>query len=176
MQIFAIDPGNEYSAYAVLDEWPNEDYHLLEFGKYPNKECMEKMLDWLGRRYGPDCVVIERVAGMGMTAGRELFETAEWYGRFAQEAERFVPVNYVYRREEKLTICGDSKAKDANIRQALIDRFAKHDFKNGKGTKKEPDYFYGVAADMWAAISVGVTFLDRENEKAVKEMQRCSKV
>ena len=161
MKIFAIDPGNIFSAYCVMSEQPDADYALIEFGKYENKRCMEIMLNWLMNDYSIDKVVIERVAGMGMPAGRELFETAEWYGRFAQAAEKYVPSDFVYRREEKLTICGDSRAKDANIRQALIDRFAKHDFKNGKGTKSNPDYFYGVSADCWAAIAVATTYLDR---------------
>ncbi len=35
------------------------------------------------------------------------------------------------------------KAKDSNIIQALIDLFAKDTPNKGKGTKKEPGYFYG---------------------------------
>ena len=47
------------------------------------------------------------------------------------------------------------KAKDSNIRQALIDRFGP------VGTKKNPGWFYGVSKDVWAAIAVGgVTFHD----------------
>lgn len=165
MKIFAIDPGNIQSAYCVMEERPGEDYALLEFGKYPNGECMERMLDWLDREKKPDSVVIERVASYGLAVGREVFETCEWIGRFSQSAEAWVPVDYIYRKDEKITICGNMKAKDSNIRQALIDRFAKHDLKNGKGTKKDPDYFYGVAADVWASIAVAVSYLDMKNEE-----------
>lgn len=168
MKIFAIDPGNIQSAYAIMKERNGEDYALLAFEKIPNKECMEKMvrcLDQSNTEDMPDRIVIERVASYGLAVGKEVFETCEWIGRFSQKAEDWrVPVDYIYRRDEKITICGNMKAKDSNIRQALIDRFAKFDLKNGKGTKKNPDYFYGVSADCWAAIAVAVTYLDMKKE------------
>lgn len=161
MKIFAIDPGNEYSAYCIMDD----QYQLHGFAKLSNREVMEIMLAELPRA---DRVVIERIASYGMPVGREVFESCEWIGRFAQEAEKQAEVYYIYRRDEKLYICGSPNAKDTNIRAALIERFAKHDFKNGKGTKKNPDYFYGVKADCWAAIAVAVSHLDMQKDKGAK--------
>lgn len=160
MDIFAIDPGNIFSAYCIM----TDDYNLKEFGKFENKKVMEKMLGWLETEFVPSRVVLERVASYGMPVGREVFDTCEWIGRFTQEAEKHTQVDYLYRKEEKWYICHDSRAKDANIRQALIDRFARHDLKNGKGTKSNPDYFYGVSADVWAAIAVAVSYLDKMKE------------
>lgn len=158
MRVFAIDPGNVESAYCIVD---GETLRPLQFGKVGNDELLGTVKAFELTSGRPELVVIERVASYGMAVGREVFETCEWTGRFAEAAlERNVPVAYVYRRDEKLHICGDSRAKDANIRRALIDRFARHDLKNGKGTKKNPDWFFGITADVWAAYAVALTYIE----------------
>lgn len=157
--ILAIDPGNEQSAYVIMDE----DFNINSFGKVENGKLLKIIDDY--RINGYKRVVIEMVASYGMAVGREVFETCVWIGRFMERAVFMgCTPELLYRLEEKLTICQDSKAKDANIRRALIDRFAKHDLRSGRGTKKNPDYFYGFSADMWAAFAVGYTYIMREEE------------
>ena len=150
MKILAIDPGNIESGYAII-EMP--DFKLLDFGKVKNEELLEFDFDI---DFTIDAVAIEMVASYGMPVGKSVFDTCVWIGRFVQ-ALVGLKVDYVYRKDEKMCLCGNMKAKDSNIRQALIDRYAKHDFKNGKGVKKNPDTFYGVSKDVWQAIAVGVT-------------------
>lgn len=165
MRVFAIDPGTTYSAYCVFD---NIQKKLLDFAKLPNREALTKMIGWLEEA---DIVVIERMQSYRMGVGQEVFETCEWIGRFSQEAEKKLPVEYIYRPEEKAFLCKkktkdkESKTTDSNIRQALINMFAQHDLKNGKGTKKNPDFFYGVSNDVWSAIAVAVTWLGKREEK-----------
>lgn len=150
MKVLAIDPGNRKSAWCMID---GETLRPLFFDKEENQVVLTAV-----QHLSYDSIVIERVASYGMAVGRDVFETCEWVGRFTQAAR--VPPDYVYRQEEKLHICGDSRAKDTNIRRALIDRFAKHDLKNGKGTKKNPDWFYGFSADVWQAYAVAVTYVE----------------
>ena len=160
-RILAIDPGNAESAYCEVNV---EALRPLDFAKVKNEALLEMLYGSLFD--GESAVVIERVASYGMAVGREVFETCEWVGRFTEAASAIdLPVEYVYRREEKLHICGDSRAKDANIRRALIDRFAKHDLRTGRGTKREPDWFYGFAGDIWAAYAVAVTFIETRMEE-----------
>jgi hypothetical protein len=51
---------------------------------------------------------------------------------------------------------------DSYIRIVLIDRFAKHDKQRGRGTKSNPDWFYGVTADIWQAYALAVCWIDRK--------------
>lgn len=154
--IFAIDPGTEESGFALLDY----DLRPVSFGKKMNCDIIETMQKSLAEHdwnlWDVDCV-IEMVASYGMPVGREVFETCVWIGRFSEAIETLHgSVNRIYRKDEKMTLCGSPKANDATIRQALIDRFGP------VGTKNAPGWFYGVHKDAWAAIAVGVTFHDME--------------
>lgn len=166
--ILAIDPGPIESAYVILDE----NLKPVEFGKENNHEFIQRIHDMRVRGWGEITdIVIEMVACYGMPVGKDVFETCIWIGRIAQEiylSEKMPSLKYIYRKDEKLNLCGDSRAKDANIRQALINRFAKHDFKNGKGTKQNPDWFYGFKDDIWQAYAVGVTYYDLKERRESK--------
>lgn len=160
--ILAIDPGNEYSAYVLL----NDDMSIVEANKVENLEMMnianKLSIEELDMR-----VAIEMVACYGMAVGKTVFDTCVFIGQLKQIFfENGKKAEFIYRQDEKMTLCNSMKAKDANIRQALIDRYAKFDFKNGKGTKANPDTFYGFKADMWAAMAVAHTYkelyLDKE--------------
>ena len=161
--IFAIDPGNTESGYALI-RMP--EFELLDFGKVENEELLQNVRFIAGQS---DQFAIEMVASYGMPVGKDVFETCVWIGRFIQAAEK--QHHFVYRKDEKMCLCCDSRAKDSNIRQALIDRYAKFDFKSGKGTKKNPDTFYGVAKDAWQAIAVAVTHYEREDEHHEQKQQ-----
>ena len=159
MIVLAIDPGNIESAYVLM----NDSYEIFQFGKIGNINMFEIIEETM-----PDIVVIEMVASYGMAVGATVFETVFWIGRFYEASIReWSGCNRVYRKDVKMNLCGQTRAKDSNIRRALIDRFAKHDFKNGKGTKKNPDWFYGFKADIWQAYAVGVTYIDSELEKCI---------
>lgn len=125
MKILAIDPGNIESAYCLID---SETYKVLEKGKVENNNLRFGMYN---AEY--NLVVIEMIASYGMAVGRTVFDTCVWIGRFKEIASfNNIEVEYIYRKDEKMNICNSMKAKDSNIRQALIDRFGE------VGTKKKP--------------------------------------
>jgi hypothetical protein len=149
VKILAIDPGNIESAYVLMDE----DYKPLEFGKVDNFALMNVIL-----AVDAEIIAIEMIASYGMAVGKEVFETCVWIGRFYEAARstecRYI--EYVYRKDVKMNLCGQTKAKDSNIIQALKDRFG------GKGTVKDKGWFYGFKKDIWQAYAVGVTYLDKQ--------------
>ncbi|MBR5303430.1 MAG: hypothetical protein IKU37_01220 [Candidatus Gastranaerophilales bacterium] len=153
--ILSIDPGNIESAYCIIDK---DTYTPIEFGKIDNHSMLIKLNEL---QY--DKLIIEMIASYGMAVGASIFDTCVWIGRFIQK-RKCPDYEYIYRREEKMNLCHSMKAKDSNIRQALIDRFAKFDFKNGKGTKKDKDFFYGFKKDVWSAYAVGITWLDKQKK------------
>lgn len=156
--ILAIDPGNEESAYVLL----NRDLRPVEFGKQHNELMYGNMCVSLLNHVKDDDdlhVAIEMIASYGMPVGKEVFETCVWIGRLLERFRKF-DTSFVYRKDEKMTVCHSMQANDATIRQALVDRFAPNTSNFGKGTKAKPGWFYGFRADIWAAYAVGVTYHD----------------
>lgn len=155
-KIFAIDPGNELSAYCITDMNLKPRRHE----KLANYDLLGILHD---ERDADNFYAIEMIASYGMPVGKEVFDTCVWIGRFTEriyEETGRVPI-LVYRKDEKLTICNSPRANDATIRQALVDRFAYGVPNKGKGTKKDPGWFYGFKADEWAAYAVAVTFYEK---------------
>lgn len=161
MKILAIDPGNVRSGYVLVEYDEAEIRRVLRVGKVENAEMM-KIVSEAAESAETD-FAIEMIAGMGMAVGAEVFDTCVWIGRFWERAlaRNFRRMEYIYRREEKLCLCGSPRAKDGNIRHALADRYAPGKPNYGKGTKKEPGFFFGFSADMWAAMAVAATYYDK---------------
>ena len=158
--VFAIDPGNTQSAYVLLD---GATYQPIEFGKRSNID-LRLDLPKLIAHYQPT-IAIEMIASYGMAVGAEVFETCVWIGRYIEVGWRSsgADAQLVKRHDVKLHHCHSAKAKDANITQALIDRFAPDVRNKGKGTKAEPGWFYGFAADVWQSYALAVYVADRMN-------------
>lgn len=152
MIIFAIDPGTTRSAWVL---WDSEKDELLDKGIEENSGMFPVISKYKGFSTG----IIEMIASYGMPVGKEVFETCLWIGRFLHEMGVLPGMHehyLVYRKDVKLNLCGSARAKDGNIRQALIDRFG------APGVKKKPGKLYGVSKDVWAALAVAVTYADRE--------------
>jgi hypothetical protein len=161
VRILAIDPGPAESAYVLIDA---DSRQPIRCGKHTNSDISELLptmrgiYSWTG---GIDTVAIEMIASYGMAVGREVFDTCVWIGRFFERARRLeLSPELVYRQNVKLHHCHSAKAKDANITQALIDRFAPGVPNRGKGTKAEPGWFYGFRADIWQSYALAVYVAD----------------
>lgn len=156
-RILAIDPGNEQSGWVIYGGGRVE-----ASGVFSN----QRMLTLIENEAHPGAVMaIEAMSSYGMAVGKEVFETCVWAGRFVQAWRRPEEVMMVYRRDVKLYLCNSVKAKDSNVRLALLDMFPRTG--GGKtpqiGTAKQQGPLYGVSSHAWAALGVAVTVADRIN-------------
>jgi hypothetical protein len=160
MTVLAIDPGSEQSAWVL---WNGAT--VRSHGKARNEELLGMLYEGMVA-FTADALVIEEIASYGMPVGREVFQTVRWTGRFEQEAidEGWTRIEFMPRKDAKLHLCGSMKAKDSNIRQALIDRFGGKEKAIGKKATQGP--LYGLKADEWAALALAVTWFDQHAVEA----------
>lgn len=151
-RILAIDPGPVESAILLWDGARPEGMAIL-----PNCDILG-MVRTYASTTAFTVLAIEKIACYGMAVGAEVFETCVWTGRFMEvwlsirSAEE--PLR-IPRGDIKLHLCRSNRAKDANVRQALIDRLG------APGTRKNPGVLYGVTSHCWAALAVAVCAYDR---------------
>ena len=150
----AIDPGPERSAWLILGDHGG----VRAFAIWPNDELLGLLRGDLHGGLSAEVthMAIEKVESFGMAVGAEVFETVFWSGMMA-EAARTLIVERVTRRAVKLHLCGSARAKDPNIRAALLDRYGGA---AAIGTKANPGPLYGISKDVWSALAVAVTAAD----------------
>lgn len=148
--ILAIDPGTTESGWCIL-----VGSQVRDSGVMPNDD----MLAFVSGQGGYATLAIEMIASYGMPVGREVFETCVWIGRFMQAWGHDESVQLVYRKDVKMHLCGTTKAKDGNVRQAIIDLYPP----SGGGAtpqigiKAKPGPLYGVSSHAWPALGVALT-------------------
>lgn len=142
MIVVGLDPGPTESALAWY-----ADGEPLRGEILPNAMLRDRL-----RRAdlrGAELLAVEMVACYGMPVGAETFETCVWIGRFVEAWGR--PFVLIPRLKVKMHLCHDSRAKDGNVRQALIDRIGP------QGTKRAPGPTYGLRGHIWSAVAVAIT-------------------
>lgn len=153
--VLAIDPGPVQSAYAIIRR---KDLYVEDFGILENKKLIDTM-QYICQDVNID-IAVEMIASYGMAVGATVFETCVWVGRILQSLDpHSLRSTRVYRKDVKMNLCGATKAKDANIRQAIIDRYS---VMYGENCTKKNGMLYKVSKDAWAAIAVGLTAIDKE--------------
>lgn len=138
MRVVAIDPGPEQSAFIVWDG------RVIEFDHVPNQTLRSRLKE--NNFGGAAFCAIEGVACYGMAVGKEVFDTCIWIGRFWESTP--LPSTLVYRKAIKIFLCNSARAKDKNVRQALIGKYGI------PGTKNNPGVLYGVSGHAWSALAV----------------------
>ena len=156
MRVLAIDPGTTESGWVLYD---TETELPVDAGIGDNDIIVQYISTYARAKF--DRIAVEMVASYGMPVGASVFETCVWIGRFVQAAWPTGHHTLVYRKDVKMHLCGSMKAKDSNIRQALIDRFSAGQGKSvAIGLKASKGPLYGFKSHMWAALAVAVTWAD----------------
>ena len=155
-KIIAIDPGNIKSALLVWHKGEIEDKFIVS-----NQEVLNFLSSFSDGGY---TLVIEMIASYGMPVGQTIFDTCVWIGRFVQLwNSRGYKWDLMYRKNVKMHLCHNMRAKDSNIRQAIIDKYPANG--GGKcpqvGTKGSPGLLYGITADLWAALGIAITYEEK---------------
>ncbi len=162
MRIMTIDPGTYESAFVVYDQ---ENHSIDRFGFVANDDLRRS----LANAKDVEKIICEGIQSYGMPVGQETFDTCIYIGRLWERCECCgIPFEIMFRKAVMLQLCNTSRAKDGNIRQALLDRFERSG--GGKvpqiGIKKKPGPLFGVSNHIWSALAIAIAYTEAEKEGA----------
>ena len=182
----AIDPGNKKSGWLLFE--PADvlgGLKLINFGINTNG----KLRRWFDSDCAAEQLIIETPNPQGMAMAAETMDTLIEIGRFVQVWE-FANCekghwSHVFRQDVKLHLCGQARAKDKNVRQALIDRFGGNTVAiggvkcprchgkgwcgrgrpvceecGGQGWDSSPGPLKGVTSHVWPALALACWWVD----------------
>lgn len=151
-RVIGLDPGTTHSGIVALSSAGD----VVESAVWSNAKVLQRLAD-----AQPDdgtLLAIEWIQSYGMAVGREVFDTCRWVGRFQQAWHTPGDVVLIPRGEVKVALCHSARAKDPNVRQALIDLYQPTG--GGAcpqiGTAKKRGPLYGVHTHAWSALAVAV--------------------
>lgn len=149
MIICGIDPGPETSGICVWDTDRQticahnaicENNLIVDTAEYGDGVAERKI----------DKFVIEDIACFGVSVGKSVFDTLKVIGRLQERLD----YQMVFKNDIQLHFCNTKKAKDANIKRVLLDRFGE------KGTKKNPGITYNLKNHSWDAFALCIYYQD----------------
>lgn len=154
-RIVAIDPGPMTCGWVIYEGIENQ-WTITEAA---SDLGLDDVLHRLERESDQTVVVVEMVESYGMAVGREVFETCIVAGQILGVCLGRRSAHRMARKVVKHHLCHSLRATEAEIRQALIDRFGP-----GRdlaiGTKKSPGPLYPVKGHAWAALALAVAYAD----------------
>jgi hypothetical protein len=160
--LYAVDPGTLQSALVVCRRGGPFGLDVVSARMLLNGPLLAE----LARVTQPADLVIEQIASFGMAVGAEVFETVFWTGRFFEAWPGASTRHRLPRSAVKMHLCQTMRAKDSNIRQALIDRFGGA---SAIGKKAAPGPLYGVRSHCLAALAVAVTWNDQHAQASTSQ-------
>jgi len=130
--------------------WDTQKQKIL----YADDACDNEQVTYSFAHY----YVIEDIKSYGMPVGKTTFDTCKAIGQFQERLkQREVVAQMVTKPEIQLHFCNTSRAKDANIKRVLLDRFGE------KGTKKNQGLLYPLKNHSWDAFALCIYFEDHMN-------------
>lgn len=148
MIIYGLDPGSKKSALVGIDA----DTLEIEMKMLEDNEIVKQELSDISSYEIPVVLAIEFIQSYGMVVGQSTFMTCLWVGRFIETWGENHKC-YLYARPTiKSIVAGMARAKDSNIRQALILRLG--DWKKGGPLE-------GIKKDMWSALAVAIAHIEK---------------
>ena len=162
MKLLAIDTGNISSAYIIFC---TEENRVIEKDFLENEKFIERILTLTF-----DEVAIEKIVSLGMPIGATTIDTIFFNGRLYEIFKKLKKVPFWYPRIDiKMHLCHTTRAKDTNVRTALVNRFGE------PSTKKNPHNKYNELNDkiyfgshFWSCLGIAVYHLEPHHSYPVQ--------